>query len=180
MILLYLSEGKSLAGTSALLQLANGAKLTKEAVAKRIRNSAEWLRWMCENIFRRAGLLVKKPEWLKDKNVLLIDGSEVVKHGKKQQSHMLHYSLDLFTLDVRELHVTDSKTGEKLSNFKKFEENDIGTGDRAFGTLTGMAHLRQYGAGYLLRLRSDAFTIYKKEPVWYLFSNSEIKAKVAI
>jgi hypothetical protein len=73
---------------------------------------------------------------------------------------MLHYSLDLFTLAMREMHVTDNKTGERLPNFKQFNDNDIVIGDRMYGTLSGIAHLRGLGAGYVLRLRSGAFAMY--------------------
>ena len=98
LILPYLSEGKSFRGTSALMRLAGEAEISGVAVLKRMRNSAAWLRWLCENIYRRAGLTVPKPRWLKKKNVKIVDGSEDVKCGVRRQCYMLHYSLDLFTL----------------------------------------------------------------------------------
>jgi len=68
LILLYLTEGKSFAGTSALLELSGDASLNKMAVFKRMRNSARWLQWLCENICRQAGLIAPKPAWLKKQN----------------------------------------------------------------------------------------------------------------
>jgi hypothetical protein len=156
-ILLYLTEGKSFAGTSAIARLSGEAELSKEAVFKRMRNSAAWLRWLCENIFRRAGLIVTKPQWLQDKKVNIVDGSEDVKCGVRRQCYMLHYSLELFTLDVGELLVTDGKTGEKLSNFKRFGKGDIVMGDRIYGNIPGIAYLRQQGAGYVLRINRRGF-----------------------
>jgi hypothetical protein len=82
LILLYLSEGKSFAGTSALVQLGDDCRLSKTAVYKRIRNSGKWLKWLCENFYRHAGLLVDKPAWLGGRDVCLVDGSEVVMGGK--------------------------------------------------------------------------------------------------
>ena len=160
LILLYLTEGKSFAGTSALIQLLGESRLTKKAIHKRMRNSAEWLQWLCENIYRQAGLTAAKPAWLQGKNVILVDGTEDVKCGVRRQCYMLHYSLDLFTLTTREFIVTDMKTGEKLRNFKKLGKNDIVMGDRAYGTLQGITYARQQGAGYVLRIRSSAFFIY--------------------
>jgi len=160
LILLYLTEGKSFAGTSALIQLAGESSMNKMAVFKRIRNSAAWLQWLCENIYRQAGLIVAKPAWLKEKNVTLVDGTEDVKCGVRRQCYMLHYSLDLFTLATREFLVTNNKTGEKLRNFNKFGKNDIVMGDRMYGTLQGITYLRQRKAGYVLRIRSSAFFIY--------------------
>ena len=157
LILLYQTEGKSFAGTSALAQLSGGAELSKEAVFKRMRKSAAWLRWLCENILRRAGFIVPKPRWLKNKKVKIVDGSEDVKCGVRRQCYMLHYCLDLFTLDMEELLVTDQQTGEKLSNFKCFGKGDIVMGDRIYGNIPGIAYVRERNADYVLRINRRGF-----------------------
>jgi hypothetical protein len=54
LILLYLTEGKSMAGTSAIMNLSGGTTMSKVAVFKRIQNSGDWLQWMSGNIYRRA------------------------------------------------------------------------------------------------------------------------------
>jgi hypothetical protein len=72
---------------------------------------------------------------------------------------MPHYGLDLFTPEAREFSVTDGKTGEKPANFKKFGKNDTVMGDRANGTLPGIAYLAGLGAGYALRIKSRGFRI---------------------
>ena len=163
MILLYLTEGKSMAGTSAITNLSGEATMSKVAVFKRIQKSGDWLQWMCKNIYRKAGLLIEKPQWLKDRNVLLIDGSEDVKSGKTRQHYMLHYSMELFTLATREFLITDEKTGEKLVNFKELGKNDIVIADRAYGTVPGIVHLREQGADYVLRLRAGALKIHDEK-----------------
>jgi hypothetical protein len=163
LILLYLTEGKSYRGTKALTQLLGEAEMSDVAILKRIRNSAEWLKWLCQHIYRRAGLIVSKPKWLRDRDVKLVDGTEDVKCGVRRQCYMLHYSLDLFTLDAGELHVTDRRTGEKLANFKEFGKGDIVMGDRAYGTLSGIAWLLESEADYVLRLKSGGFNIYTKK-----------------
>ena len=160
LILLYLTEGKSFRGTSALMRLSGEAKISDVAIIKRMRNSAEWLQWMCENIYREAGLIATKPGWLKKKSVKIVDASEDVKCGIRRQCYMLHYSLDLFTLAAGEILVTDNRTGEKLSNFKKFGKNDIVMGDRIYGNIPGIAYLNQQGAGYVLRIKTRGFKVY--------------------
>ena len=159
LILLYLTEGKSMAGTSAITNLSGEARISKVGVFKRIQNSGDWLHWMCKNIYLRAGSLIEKPQWLKDRNVLLIDGSEDIKCGAERQYFMLHYSMELFTLAAREFLITNEKTGEKLVNFKELGKSDIVIADRAYGTLPGISHLRGQGADYVLRLRAEAFKI---------------------
>jgi hypothetical protein len=163
LILLYLTEGKSMAGTSAITNLSGDATLSKVAVFKRIQNSGDWLQWMCKNIYRRPGVLIEKPRWLGDRDVLLIDGSEDIKSGKERQQYMLHYSMELFTLAAREFLITDGRTGEKLANFQKLGKKDIVIADRAYGTTTGIAHLRGRGADYILRLRAGALSIHDEK-----------------
>ena len=139
------------------MRLTGEAALNKMAVYNRIRKSGDWLQWLCEHICRRAGLIVAKPQWLKNKRVNIVDGSEEVKCGVRRQCHMLHYSLELFTLAAGELLVTDRKTGEKLANFKRFGKGDIVMGDRIYGNIPGIAYLRQMNAGYVLRINRRGF-----------------------
>ena len=163
LILLYLTEGKSFAGTSALLELSGDASLNKMAVFKRMRNSARWLQWLCETICRQEGLIASKPAWLKNRTVLLLDGTEDVKCGVRRQCYMLHYSLDLFTLSGRELLVTDRKTGEKVSNFQRFGIGDIVMGDRIYGNLPGISYVRRKKADYVLRINSRGFKLINEK-----------------
>ena len=153
LILLYMTEGVSFAGTVALAQLSEIAEISKVALFKRLRNSKSWLQWLCQNIYRQSGLTSEKPKWLEGRNVVIVDGSEAVKCGVRRQCYMLHYSMDLFTFDMRELLVTDIKTGEKLANFTKFKPGDIIIGDRAYGNLPGIACLQQQGVDYVLRIQ---------------------------
>jgi len=160
MIFLYLTEGKSFAGTTVIRQLLGENKISKVAIFKRMRNSDEWLQWLCENIYRKAGFTVQRPKWLGNKRVFLVDGTEDIKCGIRRQCYMLHYCIDLFTLDVNEMHITDRKTGEKLANFKLLGENDIVMGDRIYGTLPGIAYLKERNAGYVLRMHSRLIPLY--------------------
>jgi len=177
MILLYLTKGKSFRGTSAVARLSGEAEMSDVAILKRMRNSAAWLQWLSQNICRRAGLVVEKPEWLKDKSVLLVDGTEDVKCGVRRQCYMLHYSLDVFTLAAREFVMTDRRTGEKLVNFKNLGKGDIVMGDRIYGTLQGIGYLKEQGADYVLRIKSRGFRVYdgKKREINLLESLSCLK-----
>ena len=163
LILLYVTGGKSFAGTAAIAQAGGAFELSKVAVWKRVGNSADWLKWLCENICRNAGLLAEQPDWLAGKTVSIVDASEVVLHGNDKTYYLLHYSLDLFTLSMREMHITDMTTGEKLSNFELVGAGDIMMGDRIYGSITGMEYARERGADYVLRLRAGAFNLYNEE-----------------
>ena len=133
--------------------------MSKVAVFKRIQNSGEWLKWISSHIYRNAGLLMEKPQWLKNRNVLLVDGSEDSRGCTQRLFFLLHYCLDLFTLSSREFVITEEDTGEKLSNFTRLGSDDIVIGDRAYATLAGLSHLKKHGADYVLRLRGRAFNL---------------------
>jgi hypothetical protein len=145
------------------MNLSGETTMSKVAVFKRIQNSGDWLQWMSTNIYRRARLLVEKPAWLKGRNVLLIDGGKDESGGRDRQCYMPHYSMDLFTLSAREFLITGEKTGEKLANFKKLGKQDLVLADRAYGTLRGIARLKECGADYAIRLRGRAFHIYDEK-----------------
>jgi hypothetical protein len=116
LIFLYLTEGKSFGNTSALLRMSESCHLTKKAIYTRMCNSVEWLRWLCENLCRESRMLVERPVWLLEKRVYLVDASDESVYGSSKTGFRLHYCVGLFDLDMKEMRLTDAKTGEKLSN----------------------------------------------------------------
>jgi hypothetical protein len=163
-ILLYLTAGKSFGGTQALLAMGDGMTLNKVAIWKRVKHSADWLRWIDEQLCRGGELLEPEPEWLKGKEVRLVDGTIEPVSGNKGASYNLHYCVSLFTLEMKEMLLADVREeGEKLSHFKSFGPGQIEIGDRAYGTIQGMEYVRNCGADFILRLRAKAFTVYNEK-----------------
>ena len=163
--LLYLTSGESFGKTSAILRLTDQNSLNKNAVYERIVKSRDWLKWLCENISRNAGELVKKPEWLKDKKVCLIDASDVSKKGSNGSDYKLHYNVELFNLEMREMHITETSVGEKLINFKNLGTDDIVIADRMYGTLKSINYLKEKNCDFILRLRAGAFSFYDSQGI---------------
>lgn len=161
--LLYLTNGESFGKTSAILGMSDTNNLNKNAVYERIGKSRDWLKWLCENISRNAGELVRKPKWLQDKKVCLIDATDVSKRGSNQSDYRLHYNIELFNLEMREMHLTESKIGEKMINFEKLGANDVIVADRAYGSLKGIKYLKEKKCEFILRLRAGAFSLYNSE-----------------
>ena len=124
LIVLYLTEGRSYAGTSALLGVTKTMKLNKVAVFKRIRNSGMRLKWLCQGVYRRQGMIIERPEYLAGKNICLIDGSEVATGGekKKKKYYHLHYCIELFTLGIREFQITPVQTGGETVELSRLRE----------------------------------------------------------
>jgi hypothetical protein len=163
LIFLYLTAGKSFGNTAALLQLDKKCHLNKIAVYNRIGNSGEWLRWLCEHICRQRRTLAEKPAWLEGKRVCLADASDEPVYGSSKAGFRLHYCLDLFDLNVREMRLIDAGEGETLCNFQQFDEDDVVIGDGAYGTIEGIEYLREKGSDFALRYQTDSFPLYDME-----------------
>jgi hypothetical protein len=79
-------------------------------------------------------LLEEKPAWLEGRNVLLIDASEV--RNLRGKLYRLRYSVDLFSLTMKEFHLTGEEQEVKLENFGKLGEGGaVGMGrERGWNT----------------------------------------------
>ena len=161
--LLYQTNGGSYGLTSAIMQIAEEQKsMNKNAVYKRIVNSAGWLKWLCENMCRQEGFLVTPPEWLKSYRVCMVDASDYSKPGSCQADMRFHCMTELFTLNAVEMYFTDASEGERMNRYEKIQEKDLIIADRAYGTLTSISHIKSHGADFLLRLRTNSFKLYTK------------------
>jgi len=161
-LLLYLTVGGSFGKTSAMLKLTEEISLNKNALRERITKSVDWMKWLCENICRNAGLVVTKPKWLKNRRICLIDATDEAINGSKNADYRLHYMMELFSFDTLEMHLTQAKIGEKLTHFKQFQKSDIVIGDRAYGSIKSIEYLQSLGVDFILRIKSNAFNFYDK------------------
>jgi hypothetical protein len=73
----------------------------------------------------------EQPAWLLEKRVYLVDASDESVYGSSKTDFRLHYCIGLFDLCMKEIRLTDAKTGEQLSNFQSFEKGDLIIADRA-------------------------------------------------
>jgi hypothetical protein len=69
LVFLYLTEGKSLSGTAAWLELSGICAISKKAVFTRFQKCGEWLGWLCERIYRNNEAIIEPPQWLGDRKV---------------------------------------------------------------------------------------------------------------
>jgi hypothetical protein len=160
LILLYVTSGKSIGGTSSILKSSEELSLNKTAVYKRLMQSEAWVKWLVANICYESELVGHRPEWLGIKRVLAVDATKEDSLDKEKTTWNLHYMMDMFTLESVEIKLTDEKTGEKLSNFEEIGWNDIIMGDRGYGTLKSIEYALSKGADYVFRLKSGSFNLY--------------------
>lgn len=157
-ILTYLMRMGSFGATAAWLKLTSDIHLDKNAVYHRMISSGGWLKWMAETMAREDGFLMERPEWLKG-NVVLIDGSELSVKGSKGGDYWLHYAMDLFRFQCRDLSITPLSEGETLCRHD-LRNGDIAIADRGYCSIKGMEYVREQEADFIIRFRSKGFKIY--------------------
>jgi hypothetical protein len=163
LILLYLSEKGSFYSAAILMKFGTGIELDREAVRKRIKGSWMWLRWMGHQLCLQRGYAVEPPQWLGDRRVLLVDATDMALRGSETSDYRLHYMFNLFEYKCLQTELTTiAGGGERLDRYA-LSIGDIVIADRGYGTIRGMEHVRKAGAGFLLRLRTNAFTLYDED-----------------
>jgi hypothetical protein len=85
--------------------------------------------------------VAEKPVWLEQKQVYLADASEESVYGSSKTDFRLHYCVGLIDLGMKEMRLTEAKTGEKLSNFQSFGKDELIIADLAYGTIAGIEYL---------------------------------------
>ncbi len=169
-LMMHIAEGLSLRDT--VVEAASGklCNISDVALNKRLANSGEWLRWLCQELLARRQIDLKRPHWLKGRVVKSIDGSSVSEPGSRGTDWRLHYSLNMYDLSCDQVLVTSPKQGESFSNFT-INKGDVYIGDRAYGRLKGMIHVTSQGGDFITRLKKDAFPIKKDEKKIDLIKN---------
>jgi hypothetical protein len=157
--MLYTTNEGSFQTAATGLEMTEGIKISKTAAHKRIRKSGEWLRWLGEEVCKTEGCLVRKPTFLGEKRVKLVDASDETTKGKNKDTWRLHYVFKLFEFQCSSMELTTNKEGEKLTRYN-FSENDIVIADRIYCTMSGIEHVLSEKADYLLRFKSKAFNLY--------------------
>ena len=156
--MLYTTNEGSFQATAVGMELSEGIVLSKTAAAKRIRKSWEWLRWMSQELCTTQGL-VRKPEFLGERNVKLVDASDEVTRGKSKSTWRLHYVFDLFGFCCSSMELTGNNEGERLTRHE-VNESDIMIADRVYCTMSGIEHVLSHKGDFVLRFKSKAFNLY--------------------
>jgi hypothetical protein len=158
LLLIHIGDGCSAREAIERARQGNLADVSDVALLKRLRASSDWLQWMAAQMLRQRGVALGKPEWLSEYQVKSVDASVVSEPGATGSDWRLHYSVNLFGLQADQFVITRQEQGESFSNFK-VEPGDLLIGDRAYGRLKGIKHIRKHGGEFLARLKNKAFRI---------------------
>jgi len=160
--MLYITNDGSYQIASAMMKLTRGVSVNKNAAYERITASGEWLRRLGMSLCQRAGVSYKKPEFIGDRRVKLIDASDEVTKGKDKTTWRLHYVFEPFDFNCPDLTLTTNKEGEKLTRHA-VEEGDIIIADRIYSTMSGIEHVAAHGGDFIIRFKSKAFNLYDED-----------------
>ena len=95
LVLLYVTSGKSIGGTSSILKSSGDMAMNKNAVNERLAKSEAWVKWLAENISLNGGFISARPGWLAYRRVTVADATEESASDKGKTAYRLHYLADI-------------------------------------------------------------------------------------
>ena len=161
-ILMHVATGHSMRVVATKLKYERNIDISDVALLKKMRTSADWLRWIALGLIHNRGISLDFPEWLSDFNVRCIDASVVTEPGSTGTDWRLHYSHNLFNLKCDEFIITSPKVGESISNFK-INSSDLFLIDRAYCSYKGISEILGKKANFVVRYKHKGFTLYNSK-----------------
>jgi hypothetical protein len=162
LVLMYIVNGLSLLEVATIAKVKGIAEISDVGFMGRFANCGVFFKELLRQLQPKATAQYKKPKWLDDYQVKLVDASVVVSGGKVRVIHRLHYAINPFEMKSESYKITPEATGESLKNFE-VTDKDLFIGDRAYGTITSMNHCRQSGGNFIFRIKKGAFNIYSSK-----------------
>jgi len=160
MLLLHVARGYSLRETVVRAKLANWADISDVALLKRLRNSEEWLRFLCMELLREN---VAYPlEETIGRTMRIVDGTIVREPGKTGSQWRILYSIRLPSLvcDFFEVTATIGEGSGESLNRLPVGPRDLILADAGYCSVAGIEYVWQRGADVLVRVNPQSFVAY--------------------
>jgi hypothetical protein len=161
-LLLHVGLGYSLRETVVRARLADWADVSDVALLKRMRNSEQWLRFLCIALLRESGAFVLERTV---GAVRIVDGTIIKEPGKTGSQWRVVYSLQLPSLMCDFLEVTASAgqgNGESLNRLP-VARHELILADAGYCSVGGIEYVHQRGADVLVRINPQAFVAYSQQ-----------------
>ncbi len=145
--LVYGFCGYSLRQTAAWAEAAEVASLSDVALLNRLRKAPDWLGHLL------ALKLAERVTHLPDNQprIRLIDATTVSAPASTGTDWRVHLDFDLGALAISEIQLTARDGGESLFRYD-FDPGELVVADRGYAHRTGLAHVLDSGAQFLVRL----------------------------
>ncbi len=155
--LIHAGVGLSLQRTAQVADGTGLARLSKQAVSKRLARSGEWIGWMVSQMLQAR---VEVPA-VSGYRLRAVDASSVVGPAGGPQLR-LHYSIGLPDLRCEGLEITDQHEAESLEHFT-VSKGDLLIADRIYARAKGIAHVKGAGGDVIVRLGRTSLTLYDEK-----------------
>ena len=150
-LLIHLAEGCSLRETAVRASQGGVAEVSDVAIMDRLRQSAEWFRWMSSELMKTWDIRPPADVFGPSRRVRIVDGTRVKEPGPTGSSWCIDYSIGLPSLRCEELSVHDVHgNGETFARFS-VSPGDLFLGDRVYGVRPGIFHVVRGGGDVLVR-----------------------------
>lgn len=132
------------------------------ALLKRMRNSEQWLRFLCIALLRESGAFVLEKSV---GAVRVVDGTIVKEQGKTGSQWRILYSLQLPSLmcDFLEVTASDGQGNGESLNRLSIARRDLILADAGYCSVAGIEYVQQRGADVLVRVNPQAFVAYSQQ-----------------
>lgn len=161
-LLLHVGLGYSLRETVVRAKLANWTDVSDVALLKRMRNSEEWLRFLCVALLRESGIPVPRGT---AGAVRIVDGTIVKESGKTGSQWRILYSIQLPSLmcDFLEVTASDGEGNGESLNRLPVARHDLVLADAGYCSVAGIEYVQQRRADVLVRVNPQAFVAYSRQ-----------------
>jgi len=145
-LFLYSGPDQSLREVAGTLTL-HAERITDQAVWKRLQRCAPFLKALLTRMLPLEAL-PSVPQHLR---FLACDGTTVQRPGATSSDYRLHLVINLVTLGLHEVQVTETKIGESLQQYR-LQAGDVLVGDQGYCSYAGILHtVYQQHADVLVR-----------------------------
>ena len=160
MLMLHVARGYSLRETVVRAKLANWTDISDVALLKRLRNSEEWLRWLCIELLREN--VAYRLEEATSRAIRIVDGTIVREPGKTGSQWRILYSIRLPSLvcDFFEVTATIGEGSGESLNRLPVGPHELILADAGYCSVAGIEYVWQHGADVLVRVNPQSFVAY--------------------
>jgi hypothetical protein len=160
MLMLHVARGYSLRETVVRAKLANWTHISDVALLKRLRNSEEWLRWLCIELLRE-NVAYRFEEGI-SQTIRIVDGTIVREPGKTGSQWRILYSIRLPSLvcDFFEVTATIGEGSGESLNRLPVGPHELIVADAGYCSVAGIEHVWHHGADVLVRVNPQSFVAY--------------------
>jgi hypothetical protein len=155
----YVAEGCSMEQTVVTMAAKGVVDITKAALHFRLGTLGAYMAALLERLTQELGTPEKLRRLCHGYEVKVLDGTSVQRPGAKGTTARVHYALDLATLRLEDVRVTDASGGETLVQFT-VKSGQLWLLDRGYSNAANLRHALNHGADILARYNRGALPLF--------------------